>query len=341
MHERLRDWGLFVDLAELSPAERVVEYRALAPNYRDYAMERRFVWIPEGTQIGYSATEPWAFPVGSVLVQDYAYPADARDPSKAQRHVETRILFHESERDWRPAVYVWDAAGSGARLEPAGEIFDLAWIDAQGQPRETRYSTPNVNECLTCHRLDTNEGEETRLDPLGERSAQLNGEFDYGDGPENQIDHFAALGWLDAVPLPVAERASLVEPFGDAPLGDRARSYMDSNCGHCHADGRFASASNLWLDHSATDPDHGEAVHWGVCKIPTALGGATCGLTFNLVPGDADASIMICRMSSHMPEVRMPPIASKIPHMEAVELISEWINAMLPVDCSPGEGDDS
>ena len=107
--------------------------------------------------------------------------------------------------------------------------------------------------------------------------------------------------------------------------------------GHCHANRRFASASNLWLDYAATDPSSGDAVHWGVCKIPTALGGATCGLTFNLVPGDASASIMICRMSSEEAWIRMPPMATKIPHTEAVGLISEWINAMPPVDCSPSE----
>ena len=38
-------------------------------------------------------------------------------------------------------------------------------------------------------------------------------------------------------------------------------------------------------------------------------------------------------MNSNETEVRMPEIGRSVIHTEAVELISDWINAMDPVDC--------
>ena len=49
--------------------------------------------------------------------------------------------------------------------------------------------------------------------------------------------------------------------------------------------------------------------------------------------GDPDASIFICRLTSTDPEVRMPPLVSRVPHDEGIALIREWIAGMSG-DCS-------
>jgi hypothetical protein len=56
-------------------------------------------------------------------------------------------------------------------------------------------------------------------------------------------------------------------------------------------------------------------------------------LDFDIVPGDAAASIMDFRMDSNEPEVRMPEIGRTIIHTEGVQVVRDWINAMDPVDC--------
>lgn len=160
--------------------------------------------------------------------------------------------------------------------------------------------------------------------PLGPRTRQLD--------RDGQIEMIDDLGWFDS--MPTAEHEVLVDPFGDAPESDRVRSYLDSNCGHCHTEGGTASESALLLSFDFTDPETDDAANWGVCKVPTAAGGATCGHVYDVVPGDPDSSIMMCRLGSDDPEVRMPPLVSRVPHDEGLELIRAWIEGLPAAECS-------
>lgn len=331
-HSDLEAWGLFADAAQQVPASGVEPFEPIAPLYSDYANKRRFVYIPEGTKIGYSPDGVWQLPVGGVLIKTFSYQLDQREPVPAvispstERLLETRILYRESETKWTANTYVWDAAGARATREVAGVTIDAQWIDAAGQERTNAYGVPNLNECQNCH------GANADMDALGLTTRQLNWEHQYPGGAENQVDHFASLGWFDR---DVAEpRQQLVDPFGSASASDRMRSYFDSNCASCHRDGAFASSSGLWLDYASTDPAGSESTRWGVCKQPTSAGGATCGLTWDVVPGKPDESILLCRVEAKQSQVRMPPLASKLPHAEAAQLIRTWIEELPPAPCS-------
>lgn len=315
-HESLRDWHLFADGAAQTPNERVIFYDVISPLYSDYTFKRRFMWIPEDTVIGYADDEPWAFPVGSILVKSFSYLRDYRDLAAGERLLETRLLVHEPS-GWEAHTYVWNDEQTEASREVAGDVIPSSWIDLAGETRDNDYIVPNTNECQDCH------GEKPMQEPLGPRSRQLD--------RDGQIERLDDLGWLSTAPGP--ERSALVDPFGDAPEIDRVRSYLDSNCGHCHTDGGTASESALLLSYGFTDPVTESASNWGVCKVPTSAGGATCGLTFDVVPGDPDASIMMCRLSSADPEVRMPPLVSRVPHDEGLALIRDWIAGMEPSGC--------
>lgn len=319
--ETLAEWNLFADIRSQTPAEGVLPFLPISPLYSDYTYKRRFLWIPPGTTIGYLDEEPWHFPIGTILVKTFSYPYDMRDPAAGERLLETRLL-HREPSGWKVHTYIYDEAQTNAYREVAGAMLDTAWIDRHGKERTNRYGVPNTNECKECH------GEADELDALGGRTQQLDRDHDFGQDPVNQIDHFATLGLLDRAPPPRSKRFRLVDPFGDAPLGDRARSYLDTNCSVCHSPGRDAGSSGLWLDAANTDPAKNGPTTWGVCKVPTSAGGATCGLTYDIVPGDAGHSIMICRMASESPKVRMPSLGSALPHVEGITLIREWIEAM-------------
>lgn len=261
----LGEWGLFEDLQAQTPRQGVVLYEPIAPLFSDYTAKRRFIWVPAGEQMGYSADEVWDFPRGTILVKTFSYVLDERDPAAGERLLETRLLVREETR-WKAHTYVYDEDGSEAGREVAGETIDVSWVDSAGTQRSNAYEVPNTNVCQDCH------GEEEAMDSLGVRTRQLDRMQDYGAGPVNQIDHLVEQGMLDAAP---ADRARLVDPFGDAPLSDRMRSYFDSNCGSCHRPGANADSSFLYLDHDFTDPVSGDPTNWGVCKVPTSAGGAT------------------------------------------------------------------
>jgi uncharacterized repeat protein (TIGR03806 family) len=320
-HDTLDEWKLFSDARAQTPNDRVQPYDVISPLYSDYSHKRRFMWIPQGAQIGYQEQGKWTFPIGTILVKTFSYLNDARDPSLGERLLETRLLVREPS-EWTAQIYIWNAEQTEAVHDVAGDIIPYDFIDPAGNARHNDYIVPNANECQECH------GETPDINALGGRTRQLDRTNDYGAGAVNQIDHLASLGWLDQTPPMPRER--LVDPFGSDVLDLRVRSYLDSNCGHCHTTGGTASQSALLLSFDLTDPSNNDASNWGVCKTPTSAGGATCGHTNDVEPGDPDSSIFICRLTSTDPEVRMPPLVSRIPHDEGVALIREWIAAMTP-----------
>jgi len=63
-------------------------------------------------------------------------------------------------------------------------------------------------------------------------------------------------------------------------------------------------------------------------KSPVSAGGGAGGMNYDIVPGNAKASILAYRMNSAEPGTAMPELARTIIHKEAVQLITEWINKM-------------
>lgn len=336
----LAEWHLFTDARKQAPATRVVPYEVISQLFADYAAKYRFLYVPEGARIGYSPTAKWSLPLGSILVKTFSYLTDARDPSEGERLLETRLLIHESS-GWAPHTYVWNAEQTSATLKVGGDVIDGTFIDPSGNARTNSYIVPSENDCRSCH------GRLGHTDTLGGRTRQLDRDHDYGAGPENQLDHLASLGLFDRAPEANAERFHLVDPLGTAGVVDRVRSYFDGNCAHCHQPGDFAASSTgFWLDYDSTDPLTGRTASWGLCKQPTAAGGATCGHQFDVVPGKPDDSIIVCRLESTLPKVRMPPIGRNLVHAEGAALVREWIQDQggqcgTPPDTDAGKGDAS
>ena len=77
------------------PAEGVIPYDLNSALFSDYAEKFRFVKLPPGTHATYRDADAFEFPVGTVIAKTFAYPRDARDPSKGRRLIETRLLTAE------------------------------------------------------------------------------------------------------------------------------------------------------------------------------------------------------------------------------------------------------
>jgi uncharacterized repeat protein (TIGR03806 family) len=327
--ETLSAWGLFEDAPAQVPADGVLPFDVTAPLYSDGSAKLRFLHIPEGEQINYDATEAWQFPVGSVLIKTFSQPEDEREDDGPQRFLETRLLVRDAE-SWVPLTYVWNDAQDEAFRENIGDAIDVTFTDASGVEQERTHIVPNTNECRDCH------GTMENLDTLGGRTRMLNMDHDTGDGAGavNQIDQLAELGLLDEEPAVASERETLVDPFGDASVSDRARAYMDSNCGSCHRPDRGeASQSGFLLAYEHTDPETDDPSNWGVCKVPTSAAGANCGLSFDVVPGNPDRSILICRVESEVAKVMMPPLGRTLVDEPAAALLREWITELPAAGC--------
>ncbi len=71
----------------------------------------------------------------------------------------------------------------------------------------------------------------------------------------------------------------------------------------------------------------------GICKMPIAAGKAAEGQSYDIVPQHPEQSILVYRMESTAAAIAMPEIGRSLEHFEAVQLVSDWINAMPATNC--------
>ena len=319
----------------------VVPYDLNTPLFSDYAHKLRTIWMPAGKSARYDAQAAFDFPVGTIISKTFYYPLPAggkwdgksvarTDPAHDSfqdgaldlsrvRLIETRVLVRR-EAGWDAIPYVWNEAQTEATLKRAGALIPLELVAADGSRETVDYQVPDQNQCASCHSVDN----KTRaMDPIGPKARHLNRDFAYADGNENQLDHLARIGYLTGAPDPKqAPRNANAEDAAHATLEDRARAYLDVNCGHCHSPTGAAITSGLWLEASVSD-----RLKLGFCKQPVAAGKGTGNHMYDIAPGHADASVLTFRMDSDDPSVMMPELGRSVVHREGVRLIRQWIDA--------------
>jgi uncharacterized repeat protein (TIGR03806 family) len=322
--QNLSAWHFFLGQPpHLHPNARVVPYDLNTPLFSDYAGKYRFVWMPPNTAATYREDTVFGFPVGTVLVKTFAFPAEG-DPSR-ERLIETRLLVH-TQNGWIGLPYVWNEAQTEAHLDLVPDPVAIRYTDATGKKRDFTYYIPNANECKQCH--ENNHA----VFPIGPKARNLNKDFAYADGSVNQLAYWTKTGYLQDAPAP--DQAPKVAAWSDPNSGTldaRARAYLDNNCAHCHQPGGTAGYTGVDLRVAEAE----DLRTFGVCKSPNSAGRIGT-LTYDLVPGRPEQSILLARMQSTRPKEMMPQIGRSVVHGEGVALIQAWIRS-LPAedaDCS-------
>jgi uncharacterized repeat protein (TIGR03806 family) len=333
--QRLSDWGVLARTGGGLVLGRGVEpYEIATPLFSDYALKLRTVYLPPGTAMEYRGRGAFELPVGSIVSKTFFYPVSDGVPQAAEswggdpgtlhpsryRLLETRLLVRQPD-GWHALPYIWN--GDDAHLRITGAILPttLAVDDAL---IDLAYLVPARSECASCHATDHASG---ALSLIGLKAKHLN--RPYPGRSNDQLTAWSAGGWLDGLPP-----QELVPPAADwhdpkATVEQRARAYLDANCGHCHSPTGPAATSGMHLDFHT---DSYRAL--GVCKPPVAAGRGSGGHAHGIEPGRPDASILVHRMETNDPATRMPEIGRSIMHRAGVRLVSDWI-AALPGECVP------
>ena len=79
----------------------------------------------------------------------------------------------------------------------------------------------------------------------------------------------------------------------------------------------------MFLDIHTDDP-----ARWGVNKPPVAAGRGAGKRRFGIAPGKPRESILLFRMESNDPGIRMPELGRAVAHQEGIEIIREWIKSL-------------
>lgn len=303
-YDRLSAYGFFVrspdhPISVLSPAPGVVPYEVNAPLWSDGLEKARFIVLPEGGHATIADDGEWDLPIGSVLIKTF---------SDGERRLETRLLVREAS-GYKPHVYLWEEDQTDALKIVAGKRVVLT--------RGQTYLVPNTNQCGSCHERD-----DVSLS-LGLVTRQMNRGL--------QLASLVEAGVLTALPEPshLEAQPPLVDPYDDeSGLTDRARSWLDANCSHCHREGGGGGPSGLVLLRDETVPSR-----YGVCKGAVAAGGATGDRLVDIWPGHPERSILVHRIESTEPDVKMPELPNLLPDPRGLKLIRDFIAALPEDDC--------
>jgi uncharacterized repeat protein (TIGR03806 family) len=293
----ISEFGFFADHALQVPTAGVIPYRLNTPLYSDGADKLRFIYVPQGSQLGADGQGLLRFPVGTALIKTFAF-GEGDD----RKLIETRVMLHRAD-GWIALPYKWNDEQSEARLVVAGGRMPVTTPSGE----EISYRIPNKNQCKECHGLD---GE---VIPLGPKARNLSHDW---------LNGMVASAKLDGMPA-THDTMPLWEDRETADLNDAARAYLDVNCAHCHRPGATASNSGLDLLWEQDDP---ESI--GIMKRPVAAGRGAGGLLYSIVPGQPDKSILLYRLDSIEPGVAMPELGKGTVDRDGVSIVRRWIEEM-------------
>lgn len=312
--EKLSEYGFFKGrLADLVPSEGLTSYELVTPLFTDYALKDRFIALPARKKGRYLSQGVMAFPDSTIIIKNFAY----RNPAKQKIMIETRLLVKDpGDGAWKVMDYLWDSTQTDAVRHITGAKVPIILLDDKDNRISTVYQVPNTNDCKRCH------SNNSILSPIGPKARNLN--FVREGHTPNQLTEWDQKGIIEG--LPALTQVAQLPDWKDSKhytLEQRARAYLDVNCAHCHTQGGDALNTGLFLEYEQKDPQH-----LGILKSPVSAGGGAGGLNYDVVPGDADHSILAYRMNSIEPGTAMPELARTVIHREAVKLIVDWINSM-------------
>ena len=102
----LSDTGLYSNVAKLTIDPRNRTFSPQYPLWSDGATKRRWVRLPEGSQINVADLEKWDLPVGTKFWKEFSFNG---------RKVETRFLWQTRKGHWVFASYAWNEAADQRR----------------------------------------------------------------------------------------------------------------------------------------------------------------------------------------------------------------------------------
>ena len=317
---RLSEYGLFSSIQNNnylvnSPG---IHYELNSSLFTDHARKYRYIFLPPNTQMQYDDIEAFDFPLGSVIVKIFSLPQNTAEPN--EQLIEIRLLIKRDD-GWLPLTYHWHEEFSEAYLSITGKVVESSIVH-EGVGSNFDYLAPSRSQCSNCHIDDSSENI-AFITPIGLKARHLNRSL---DNESNQLRHWEQLGLLAGLP----DDLSSIDTAPDwrdttANLQDRAKAYLDINCGHCHSEGGAATLSGLRLEYWRKTLDYKH----GVCNLAHGWRGGG----FDIWPGNGEESSIPRRMGMTGAKDRMPPIGRSLIDQEAIDLMIQWINSMEYYAC--------
>ena len=306
--------GLFQNTSGFVLAPGIVPFEPNSKLFSDNLDKTRFMAIPSGGRVRFSATGRFEFPAKSVIIKQF---------NAGPRRIETRLLVRGTDQ-WRGYTYEWLPDQSDAMLVPEnGKTITL--------PNGRLYDLPSRADCQACH----NRGSSTEpLQIIGLQARQLNFSIFYpqdantgGAGvTDNQLRALNQVGFF-TTDIGVSAQFGLFPNPVDQPdltqidnglLNAKARAYLEANCAICHRPGGGTPTPiDLQFDTPVA-----QTLIFGAAPGEGPVNGAQRIID----AGNPANSVLLQRMMITLPaDQGMPPISHRQVDTAGVALIREWI----------------
>jgi uncharacterized repeat protein (TIGR03806 family) len=310
----LSQTGAFSDTAHMVPTAGLIPYDLIVPFWSDSAAKVRYMALPPHTQIRSTTDGDWSFPAGTVFVKTFELPTDESHPQELRR-LETRLLVRDDQGGVYGVTYKWRADNSDADLLGTGQIEKIAIRARDGSSHEQSWYYPSREDCRTCHNAHT-------PGVLGVKPRQLNRTLSYPSGvTDNELRTLNHLHLLNpALSDPMLKSLPTLAASTDVSrsLEDRARSYLDANCAHCHRPGGTVA----YFDARYTTPLAKQELIDGPILINEGI-----DRPHPIAPHDIWRSIAYMRADTDG-DIRMPPLARETIDAKGMQLLRDWIESL-------------
>lgn len=318
-YPKLSDYHFFDgEMKNQNPSLSVMPYEPASALFTDYALKKRFLWMPPGVKATYNTDGTILnFPVGTVLIKTFYY--NTVQPGNTTKIIETRLMVRKSD-GWKFYEYLWNDAQTDADLVSGddfinGSTVPISFRKPDNTIENIQYRIPADSECLACHKINE------IATPIGVKPQNLNVNYAFSGGSMNQLQKMVDLGYLASYPSTIATTVN----YKDAaqPLELRMRSYLDANCAHCHQDlGRCDYRLNIRFGFAQTT----SLSYMGVCTDAEEVLSPT--LSKIVTPGNISKSVLYYRSHTNDESERMPMLGRTIRHDEGLALMEQWINSL-------------
>ncbi|HEX8561904.1 MAG TPA: hypothetical protein VF676_02885 [Flavobacterium sp.] len=326
-YPKLSDYKFFDgELKDQIPALDVLPFEPASALFTDYALKKRFIWMPKGTKATYNGDgKVIELPVGAALIKTFYY--DNVQPANTTRIIETRVMIRKAD-GWIFAEYVWNDEQTEAVYNMAGSFTPITWKDEHDVIRTTDYRIPSEEQCIVCHKSSQSVDNQLVIKhiPIGIKPQNLNFNLNYADGSKNQLTKWIEAGYLEGnFTMPTESNTTVDYRDGTKSVEVRARSYVDINCAHCHQAERHCDYRPMRFAFNETA---GNEANMGVCVNTEDMQGFPSTLGKIVTPRNVDNSMMYYRLNTTNETYRMPLHGRTLIHDEGLALIRDWINEL-------------
>jgi len=317
----LSQTGVFSDTTNLVPNAKLIPFDVTAPLWSDNATKARWMVVPNdgapytaSETIAFTTNGNWTFPTGSVLIKHFNLPVNDTNPAALKR-LETRFLVRGTNGAWHGFTYKWRADNSDADLLP-GALEETNIITTATGTRSQVWYYPSPQDCLQCHTANSGQ-------VLGPRTSLLNEDYTYpGTGDtDNQLRALNHVGMfnvsLNEAGIPALPKTAHITDTNATPEL-RVRSYLQSNCSHCHQPGGVQAN----FDARFSTPLNNQGLTNAIPNDSLGIAGARI-----IAPQHPEKSVFHLRDSIVGPN-QMPPLAKNMVDTNYISVLGEWINGL-------------